>query len=117
MRRSRIWFTASRFLRRKSRAISAGDGWICEYGNNARVINRVVPKVGTCRESPDGVGWARSQQASALAGGREFREAFGNIANLGGLPEEDSTDTEELSVVDLGDINLDRYGNALSLFE
>ena len=116
MRRNRIGLTESRFCVEKSRVTSDGDGWICRYGNNVRVINRVVHQVGLSRESADDASRDRSEQADDRAEGREYREAFGNIANLCALADEESTDTEELSVVEQVDINLGSCGNEFILF-
>ena len=100
----------------ETRAVSDGAGWVCHYGSNIRVVDRVVHPVGPPNGSAEGAGRTRSGQATARAEAREYREAFGNIANLAGLADEDSTDTEELSVVDQGEIDIHSYGNEFSLF-
>ena len=100
----------------KSRVVSEGNGWICHYGSDVRVIDRVAFPADPSSGSADASGTTRSAQAAARAEAREFREAFGNIPNLGDLADEDSTDTDEMSVVDRDEVDLRSFGGDFSLF-
>ena len=87
----RLFFVA------KTRVVSEGNGRICHYGSDVRVIGRLAFPSGPPSGSADVSSRARPEQAAARA--------------------EDSTDTDEMSVVDPAEVDLRSFGVELSLSE